>query len=79
MYRLPLKHVVRLIQKAKIKKEKQKAWDMWLIKYQHMDKESFVPFSEFYRTLTQPLSTRSKEDILKDVNEIRNRARKEGE
>jgi hypothetical protein len=79
VYKLPYTHLSRLLKKAREKREKQKAWDMWLTKYQHMDEKTFLPFSEFYRKLTQPISTRATEDILNEVEEIRRLSRKEGE
>ena len=64
-----------IIEKAKEKREEQKAWGMWLVKYQNMDKDNFIPFSEFYKKATTPayVSKRSVEDILKDAQEIQNK------
>lgn len=63
----------------KEKETEQKAWEMWLTKYPNMDKTNFVPFSEFKSKLTTPqISTKSTEDILKEVEEIRKKIAKKG-
>jgi hypothetical protein len=36
-----------------------------------MDKSNFIPFSEYHRRNTQPISIRPTEDILKEVYAIR--------
>lgn len=67
-----------LILKAFEKREEEKAWQMWLTLYPNMTKEKFMSFSEYYQKLRQPISTRSTEEILAEVEEIR-KALKEGE
>lgn len=70
--KLPIQAGISLIYKAIEKKEEQKAWEMWLMKYQHMDKSSFIPFSQFYKQQTQrKISMRATEDILQEAKAIR--------
>lgn len=40
--------------KAEEKQTKDTIWDIWLVKYQHMDKESYISFDEFYKQSTTP-------------------------
>lgn len=68
---------IQIIDKALYKREERKAWQMWLMKYQHMDKDSFIPFSRFFKAQqSKQTSERPAEDILKEAQEIRNRIRK---
>jgi hypothetical protein len=62
-----------LLNEAWGKREEEKAWQMWLAKFPHMDKETFIPFSEFYRKMSTPqqISQRTTEEILADAYEIR--------
>lgn len=64
---------VELINKATEGREKEKAWQMWLVQYPNMTKENFIPFSEFYKAAVKPseVSQKPAEDILKEANEIR--------
>lgn len=72
---LDVTEVIDLLEIAIEKREEEKAWSMWLMKYQHMNKKTFTPFSAFYKTMTSSeTSKRSTADILKDVEEIRKRA-----
>jgi hypothetical protein len=70
-----LKQGIQLYWKALEKKEEQKAWDMWLMNYQHMTEKDFTPFSQFYKNsrVTQ-VSKKPTDEILKEVEEIRQRA-----
>lgn len=62
---------VGLINKALEKKEENRYWEMWLTLYPNMNKENFMPFSEFFIKQTKPISKRPKEDILEEVERIR--------
>jgi hypothetical protein len=61
----------KLIKKAFDKREEEKAWQMWLTLYPNMNKDNFVPFSDFYKEMKKPISKRPTEDILNEVYEIR--------
>lgn len=67
---LPIEDGMELIEYAQEEKKKQKAWEMWLVQYQHMEKKNFVPFSEFYESLQVRISYRPAEDILREAEEI---------
>jgi hypothetical protein len=68
---LDIDDFVELVLKGLEKREGRKAWEMWLMKYPHMTKENFIPFSQFYSKLTQPISKRPAEEILAEADEIR--------
>jgi hypothetical protein len=79
---MSLENAIELINKAYEKDLENKVWDMWLTKYQYMDKNNFVSFEDFKNSLMQPTTNTlsSIEDTLKEVSEIRQlKARKEGE
>jgi len=44
--------------------------------YPNFTKKNFIKFEDFYKTTTYTVSTRSVEDIMKDVDEIRNKMKK---
>lgn len=68
--------VIALLDKAVDKREEQKAWDMWLMKFQHMTQKSFIPFSSYYKSLSAPnVSRRPTEEILQEAQKIREKAR----
>lgn len=77
IFEQPFDFVVKAILYAEEKQEEEKAWQMWLMKYQHMDKKNFVPFKDFFKKMTQPVSRKPKEQILDQVARIR--AKKRGE
>jgi len=62
-----------LLIKALEEYKKEKAWQVWLAKYQHMDKESYVPFEDFYKKTKVPevIYRRPAADILAEADEIR--------
>jgi len=44
---------------------------MWLARYQHMTKEDYISFEEFYNPKSeQKTSVKSQTEILKDVKSI---------
>jgi hypothetical protein len=75
---LDLDDFIQIIDKAIYRREELKSWQMWLMKYQHMDEKSFIPFSHFfkYQQSKQISKQRSAEEILKEAHEIRSRIRK---
>jgi len=75
---LEIDDFISLIAKAFEKKEERKSWEMWLTLYPNMTKENFMPFSEFFRMQKEPISKRSKEDILDEVERIRASVRDKG-
>lgn len=78
--RNPIRHVKRLLIAALKKKQEDRAWQMWLMQYQHMTEKNFVPFSEFYSKQTaspQSVTSKTKEEILADTDMILRSLRKE--
>ena len=75
--RMPFSFGVKCIHHAIDKDERRKAWDMWLIQYEHMDKKTFEPFEVFYHKLKTPVSTRPTRDILQDAERIRKKFNKQ--
>lgn len=62
---------MELIQELQKNIREQKAWDMWLARYQHMTKEDYISFEEFYNPKSeQKTSVKSQTEILKDVKSI---------
>lgn len=71
---LDIDDFIPLILQAIDKREERKAWEMWLMKYQKMDKNTFKPFSDFFisaRQKIEPVTKKSTDEILKDAYEIR--------
>ncbi|WP_209121507.1 hypothetical protein [Alkalihalobacillus sp. BA299] len=74
---LPIKHITRLLDKAFDKKEENKAWDMWLVKYEYMNKDNFVPFSEFLKQTRQPqVSVTTNETVEETFNRFKSKIKK---
>ncbi|TYS68656.1 hypothetical protein FZC76_06830 [Sutcliffiella horikoshii] len=61
------------------KKREEKAWQLYLARYQHMTKENYMPFDEFYSPTISSESDKSEKEILEDVKGILNAFKKEGE
>jgi hypothetical protein len=74
---LNLEEGIFFINKAWEKNEERKAWDMWIARYVWMDKDNFIPFSEFYSIQTTPTINKSKNEILSMADEIEKKAQKE--
>jgi hypothetical protein len=75
---LPLKLAIKIIIHRHEEQEELKAWDMWLVQYQHMDKDTFKPFSQFLEDLKpKQISTRSVDEILEEARNIRKSLGKE--
>lgn len=69
--KLPIKQGINLIYKAIEQRDERKAWEMWLTKYQNMNKDNFIPFTEFYKKANTKVSQKPTEEILKESHEIR--------
>ena len=66
----------RLIRKARERQDVGKMWILYANMYPNFTKKNFIKFEDFYKTTTYTVSTRSVEDIMKDVDEIRNKMKK---
>lgn len=66
--RLPVKRAVKLINKAQEEERKARLFQMWLMRFTLMDKESFISFEEFYENATVPqVDTRPKDEIMREL------------
>ena len=65
---------IRLIRKAFEMREEERAYQLYASVFPQFNKNNFKKFSEFYKTQTQPISTRSTEEILAEANEILKKA-----
>lgn len=70
---------MQLYWKSVEKHKEKRAWEMWLMRYQHMTDKNFMPFSQFFKGQTKAISAKDKNEILQDVERIRNARKKEGE
>ncbi|MEZ7173584.1 hypothetical protein [Sporosarcina sp. OR05] len=63
-----------LIRKAYEKTAEDKAWQMYLTKYQNMTEKSYMPFEDFYNPRNEHIENRneSAEEILDEVKAMMN-------
>ncbi|NGT54729.1 hypothetical protein G6Y98_02560 [Clostridium perfringens] len=65
---------IEFINKAYEKEIEDKVWEKWLIDYIYMSKDNFISFEEYKKNFiprnTNVESNLSKEEILKEVEEI---------
>ena len=71
---LDIDTAIRLIHKAFQKKEEDRAFQLYASIYPNFTKNNFKKFTEFYKVQTEPVSTRSAEDIMATANEILRKA-----
>ena len=66
---------IMLINKAYKEKDKDKAWQIWLVNYQNMTQDNFKSFDDFYNELQ--IASKPKEVIKPiSVDEIKAKAEK---
>ena len=59
------------MKKAYEEESKARVWDLYLTQYPYMTEENFIDFGDYYATLTTPVSTKTEEEILSEIqNEI---------
>jgi hypothetical protein len=78
---LPYTDGIALINKAMDKREEEKAWQMWLMRYQHMGRKNFVPFSQFYKKAIQPSleqPSQSADELIRMAEQIKAADRSRG-
>lgn len=68
--RLPISKITRLLEKAAEKKQLEKAWELYVVRYQWMNKENYITFEEFYNPEKQVTENKSEAEILAEVKEI---------
>lgn len=53
-------------------RQKQKAWEMYLCKFQHMTKENFITFEDFWDKIIAPKQPqKSDEELRKDIERVK--------
>ena len=67
---LDLPQFAELLVKAYEAREKDKAFQLWLVRYRHMTKENFISFEDFYLSLKQPVDKRSAAEIVEDTKKL---------
>ncbi|MBT2723047.1 hypothetical protein [Bacillus sp. ISL-46] len=70
---LPANEGISLYIKAVEKNSEQQLWEQWLVDYNRMTKENFIPFSEYKNQMKKPLKpkdNRSDEEVIQDAENI---------
>jgi type VI protein secretion system component VasK len=75
---LPMNEGLDLYYKAIKERSKKEAWQMWLAFQPTTDDNKIKQFEEFYRELTTPISTKSKDEIIQETLNIRKAVEKGG-
>jgi hypothetical protein len=62
-----------LVKKANEKIEKRKLWEIWLVNFSNMTKDTYESFDDFYDRITNPyVCTKTDEEIMSEFGENRN-------
>lgn len=68
---MPFQEAADIYFKAVEQEQDQKLWEMWLARYQHMDKDNFLSFEQFkINSKSQRSIKRSEEEVLEDADNI---------
>lgn len=67
---LELPQFFDLLVKAYEAREKDQAFQMWLVRYRHMTKENFISFEDFYLSLKKPVDNRTAAQIVEDTKKL---------
>ena len=73
---LPLRFAIEMFYHRLFKIEEKKAWDMYLTRYQNMDRKTYKPFK--FDKPNQNISKKSTEEILSKSEEILKKLSKKG-
>jgi hypothetical protein len=72
-----LKNICKMIIYRYKKKTETKMWQLYLMKYTHMDQKNYISFEEFYNvkseSMIQETASRTDEEIIDEVAKIRER------
>ncbi|MCK9191257.1 MAG: hypothetical protein M0P10_06915 [Sphaerochaetaceae bacterium] len=72
--KMPFHRAIKLINKANIEREKDKLFALYTSAYPHMTKENYMSFDEFAEKAMpseKHYDTRSKEEIMDEIEEIK--------
>ena len=65
---MPLLNAARLINKAAEEERKEIFYRQWLVRFTNMDKETYIPFEEYYEsTKPKKLDQRTTEEIMAEI------------
>lgn len=64
-----------MIKKAEEEKERSKWWDIWLVRFQYMTKDTYESFDDFYYRMITPLCDKPSDEIMAEVEEIRKKVK----
>lgn len=67
---LELPQFFDLLVKAYENRERDKAFQMWLVLYQNMTKENFMSFEDYYQSLKKPVDNRTAAQIVEDTKKL---------
>jgi len=70
---LPLSTIHSLIKHSVEKEQEKYIWEMWLARYQWMDKDNFISFNDFKKNLLKPTvqhSNKSLEEIEEEMMKV---------
>lgn len=67
---LELPQFFDLLVKAYEAREKDQAFQMWLVRYRHMTTENFISFEDFYLSLKKPVDNRTAAQIVEDTKKL---------
>ena len=77
---MPIGFALGMIKHLKEKENEDKVWQMWLMKYPHMNKDNFISFDDFLRKVyNKNISKRPAEEILEESRRIQEAIRKKKE
>lgn len=68
--KLPLKRATALVNKAREESQKDKYYQLWLVRYPNYTEKNFETFEEFYEKLFPPAvtyDTRTKDEIMAEI------------
>ena len=74
---LPLKLAIKMFYHRLFKREENKSWQMYLMRYQNMDQKTFKPFN-FKIKKENKITTRTTEEILAEAEGIQIKLSKKG-
>lgn len=75
--KLSIEDGFEMLKKANYKQIESTVWDMWLVDYSRMDKETFMSFEDYKNNilkqteeLEKPVKTKTKEEIINQAENI---------
>lgn len=66
-HKLTIKYANKMVESELVNKNKERYWDLYLVLYSKMTKETFISFDDFYKESFSNYSEVSDEDILNEL------------